>query len=103
MLKWAHMAILTRLGEALAELRISTRLGEALAELRISTRLGEALAELRLSTRLGEALNVSNKIGGGYDHLADSLIICLSGEKIPNFGEIAYLMSISEVRRYRYT
>ena len=83
MLKWAHMAILTRLGEALAELRISTRLGEALAELRISMRLGKALAELRIS------LNVSNKIGGGYDHLADSLIICLSGEKIPIFGEIA--------------
>ena len=60
-------------------------LGEALAELRISMSLGKALAELRIS------LNVSNKIGGGYDHLADSLIICLSGKKIPDFGEIAYL------------
>ena len=38
---------------------------------------------------------VSDKIGGAYDHFADSLII--SGEKISVFGEIRYILLVTKL------
>ena len=68
-----------------------TKLGERTIILQIHSSYVNPAKKFQISAKSRISLNVSNKIGGGYDHLADSLIICQSGEKIPDFGEIAYL------------
>ena len=59
------------------------------------TKLGERTIILQIHSSYVEDFNVSDKIGGAYDHFADSLII--SGEKISVFDEIRYLLLVTKL------